>query len=151
MTEGLPINWFGPLSVQLEFVSGFLRTCFHKTIAGGWCTSVRFQTVQNRGCVLGCMDVRDELSRYLRCPILWQLACETLHIREESISILHRTGLIDASPLKFKTLAFCNALYHSVVNDHVCNKSDGLRNSFPIVQRKAQEICRHVLHLIGGR
>ena len=108
--EGLPIDWFGPLSAQLGLVSIFLRMCWLKTITGGWCTSVRFQTVQNRGCVFGCTDVRDELSHYLRCPILWQFACEAPHIREESISMLYRICLIDPSLSKFKTLAFRHAL-----------------------------------------
>ena len=99
----------------------------------------------------GCIDVRDELSHYLRCPILWRFACEALHIREESFFIVRRIGLIDPSPLKFKTLAFCHALYHSVVNDHVYIKSDGLCSSSLITQRRAHEICRHVLHIVGGK
>ena len=50
--EGLPINWFGPLTVQLDLVSLFLRMCWLRTMTGGWCMGVRLQSVQNRSCVL---------------------------------------------------------------------------------------------------
>ena len=99
-------------------------------------------------CIFGCTDARDELNHYLRCPILWCIARDSLGVREDSIQVGHRLGLSEPSAVKFNLLAFCHSLYHSIKNDCACIDTQGMIRDGMIVQRRAGEIARHVRHMI---
>ena len=143
--------WWPDCRTALLSVSPYLKTCWLKTIGGGWCTGIRLSTVRDRPCIFGCPDTRDEICHYLACPILWHLALETLCIKEESIFFLNRICVIAPTPDKLKTLAFCHSLYHSVVNDPECISGTGMPFNSARVQRRASEVCGFSLHMVGGR
>ena len=143
--------WWPGLSSVLLSVSPYLKTCWLKTIGGGWCTGVRLSSASDRSCIFGCLDSRDEVCHYLTCPILWQFANETSRIREDSIFFLNRICIIAPTSEKLKALAFCHSLYHSCVNDPVCISVTGVPFSPTRVQCRASEICGFSLHQVGGR
>ena len=147
----LPQSWCGATLECLSAVSSYIKMCWLKSVAGAWCTGVRLQTHNGRGCIFGCVDTRDELCHYLMCPALWQLARDTLGIQETSVFILHRLCICEPTALKFKTLAFCHALYHACVNDSHCIAADGMPRGAMIVQHKAHENSSYCLQLVGGR
>ena len=143
--------WWPDLYSALSRVSPYLKTCWLKTVGGGWCTAIRLSTFRDRPCIFGCLDARDEVCHYLACPILWQLAFETLRIQEDSIFFLNRICVVSPTPDKLKALAFCHSLYHSVVNDPECISVSGMPFNSARVQRRASEICGFTLHAVGGR
>ena len=145
----IPLSWFDGISSLLDVTPIFHRMCWLKTIAGAWCTSVRLSTYEGRGCCFGCIDTRDELVHYLQCPILWHFACAALSEHEFSICIFERLGILNPTLPKLRLLAFCHALYHSVINDPVCVNADGQFAVSVIVQRRASESCKYCLHLVG--
>jgi hypothetical protein len=145
----IPLSWFDGISSLLDVAPIFHRMCWLKTIAGAWCTSVRLHTYEGRGCCFGCIDTRDELVHYLQCPILWQFACASLSEGEFSICIFERLGILSPTLQKLRLLAFCHALYHSVINDPVCINADGQFAASAIVQRRASEVCKYCIHLVG--
>jgi len=144
-------NWWPDCHSVLLSVSPYLKTCWLKTIGGGWCTGTRLSTARERPCIFGCPDTRDEMCHYLACPILWQLAFETLGIEEESIFFLNRICVISPTPDKLKALAFCHSLYHSIANDPECISVTGMPFNSARVQRRASEVCGFSLHMLGGR
>ena len=99
-------------------------------------------------CIFGCIDSEDELRHYLICPVIWQIARETLNLQEDSISIGERLCLINPSVSKLKLLAFCHSLYHACKNDRECVQSNGQIQSPLIVQNRATDIARFVKHLV---
>ena len=143
--------WWPDLYSALSRVSPYLKTCWLKTVGGGWCTAIRLSTFRDRPCIFGCLDARDEVCHYLACPILWQLAFETLRIQEDSIFFLNRICVVSPTPDKLKALTFCHSLYHSVVNDPECISVSGMPFNSARVQRRASEICGFTLHAVGGR
>ena len=143
--------WWPACHSVLMSVSPYLKTCWHKTIGGGWCTGTRLSTARERPCIFGCPDSRDEMCHYLSCPILWHFAFETLRTEEDSIFFLNRICVIDPTPDKLKSLAFCHSLYHSVVNDPECISVTGMPFDSARVQRRATEVCGFSLHMVGGR
>ena len=147
----IPNQWWEGLYRVLMSETTYIKNCWLKTACGAWCTSVRLSTFQNRPCIFGCEDSRDELCHYLVCPVLWQLALHTLRINESSIMFLNRICVSEPTQDKLKTLAFCHALYHSCVKDTVCIAENGMPKSPYIVQKRASEICNYCLHLVGGR
>ena len=147
----IPEIRFESVQSKLALSSIFVRMCWLKTISGGWCTSVRLHTVVGRECIFGCSDSKDELCHYLVCPVLWCFARDSLQVSETSVFVGHRLCLIDPTPEKLKTLAFCHALYHACVNDTLCMNIDGFPRAAPIVQSRAFEVARHCCRLVGGR
>ena len=89
------------------------------------------------------------LSHYLVCPVLWQLARESLHLPEQTLFVEHRLCLCEATVDKFRMLAFCHSLYHSCVNDTECMNSDGLPLSGQVAQQRACDLARRCIHLVG--
>jgi len=147
----LPPLWFvAGVKIVLASLPHFLRMCWLKTISGGWCTSVRLHSVKDRPCIFGCTGSKDMLSHYLVCPVLWQLARESLHLPEPSLFVEHRLCLCEPTVDKLRMLAFCHCLYHACVNDTECMKSDGLPCTGQVVQLRACELARHCIHLVGG-
>ena len=147
----IPNFWWEPLYSVLQGESTYIKCCWLKTVCGAWCTSTRLSTFQNRPCIFGCEDSRDELCHYLVCPALWQLALHSLRISEVSILFLHRICVSEPTHLKLQTLAFCHALYHTCVNDTACIDESGMPRSPYLVQKRASETCNYCLHLVGGR
>ena len=147
----IPNQWGEEVLACLSRATSYIKTWWLKTIAGAWCTSVRLHTYEGRGCIFGCLDSEDTICHHLVCPSLWQLARETLRIQETSIMFLPRLCIIQPSLLKFKTLAFCHALYHQCVNDLLCIGDDGMMRSPQRVQHRASELSNFCLHLVGGR
>ena len=147
----IPTQWWEGLYNILRSEPTYIKCCWLKTACGAWCTSTRLSTFQNRPCIFGCLDSRDELCHYLACPVLWQFALHTLRINELSILHLHRICVSEPTHDKLKTLAFCHALYHTCVNDIACIDENGTPRSFYLVQKRASEICNYCLHLVGGR
>ena len=120
----IPIQWYDNLHKCLCEASPYIKLCWLKTACGGWCTSVRLSTFENRPCIFGCTHVRDELCHYLQCPLLWQLVNNKIDGEEANSELLHRIGLYEPSLDKLRRLAFCHALYHSCVNDAHCIKEN---------------------------
>ena len=145
----IPTNWFECLCPELEKETPYIKTCWLRTVVGGWCTSTRLAAFRCRECFLGCEGCRDELTHYLICPILWQFARDTLRIQEDSIGFLSRIGVIHPTHDKFRLLAFCHALYHCCVNDSACIQENGEPRSCQIVQQVASELCNFCKHRIG--
>ena len=135
----------------LKSQSSFVKMCWLKTVIGGWCTGVRMCSYPHRKCIFGCSDQRDELCHYLVCPALWQIARTCLRVEESSVEIFHRVCIVDPTETKFKTLAFCHALYHCCVNDTQCVGPDGTPSASHIVQHQAYENAHHCLHYLRGR
>ena len=147
----IPDNWYDSILRCLSVSPIFVRMCWLKSISGGWCTSVRLHSLEDRGCIFGCFDSRDEFCHYIICPVLWCFARDTLHVTESSVFVGHRLCIVDPTPEKLKTLAFCHSLYHACVNDAFCMRSDGFPRAARIVQSRASEVSRHCAHLVGGR
>ena len=114
----LSSSWFGDLWEVLSQVKVFLRMCWLKTIAGGWCTTCRMNEPIIWPCIFGC-DAKDELQHYSICPILWHLAFEKIG-HEQSVFIGHRLCLVEPSVQKLRTLAFVHFVYHSCKFDQDC-------------------------------
>ena len=70
--------------------------------------------------------------------------------QESSVQVYHRFCLCDPSVKKFKMLAFCDALYHSCVNDLERIQNEGLPNSSQVLQLRAADLARHSFDLVGG-
>ena len=147
----IPNQWWEGLHGVLMSETTYIKNCWLKTACGAWCTGVRLSSFQNRPCICGCEDSRDELCHYLVCPALWQLALHTLRIDESSIMFLDRICVSEPTQDKLKTLAFCHALYHSCVKGTACIAENGMPKSPYISQKRAPEICNYCLHLVGGR
>jgi len=147
----IPDSWFDSIQNCLSVSSIFVRMCWLKSISGGWCTSVRLHSLEDRGCIFGCSDSKDELCHYIICPVLWCFARDTLHVTESSVFVGHRLCIVDPTPEKLKNLAFCHSLYHACVNDSLCMRNDGFPRAARIVQSRASEVSRHCAHLVGGR
>ena len=144
----LQINWFHDLQAVFQQCGLFLRMCWLKAIAGAWTTTSRMHQDIVWPCIFGCTDARDEVRHYFICPVVWQIARETLNLQEDSISIGERLCLINPSVSKLKLLAFCHTLYHSCKNDRECVQSNGEIQSPLIVQNRASDIARFVKHLV---
>ena len=103
--------------------SPFIRTCWLRTAAGGWTTSIRMHSdVKLCTCMFGCTDSEDVLTHYLGCPILWSLAREISGLCETDISIISRLSVRDPSKDKLILLAYCHVLFHFAINDRECVK-----------------------------
>ena len=146
----IPINWFGDVQKCLSDTTPYIKLCWLKTVGGAWCTSVRLSSYENRPCIFGCTDCRDELCHYLQCPLLWQLASGACDSTELDPSLLHRICLYEPSNEKLRKLAFCHALYHACVNDTGCIKENGMPLSSEIVLARAAEASNYCIHLVGG-
>ena len=118
-----PVNWFHSLFICLQEISPCVRTCWLRTAAGGWTTSIRMHSdVLLCRCMFGCIDSEDVLTHYLCCPILWCLAREISGISETDVSIISRLSIQYPSKDKLVLLAYCHVLYHCAINDRECIK-----------------------------
>ena len=99
-----------------------------------------------RPCLFGCIDSRDELSHYLVCPVLWNLATEFLG-GTSSIQVGFRLCLVEPSLLSLQHLAFVHAIYHFVKNDCKCVFQEWLAPSH-IVQRRVFEAAHSIVMMI---
>ena len=146
----MPLVWYEGLLDCIKHESPYIKLCWLKTVGGAWCTSVRLSSYENRPCIFGCTDCRDELCHYLQCPLLWQLASGACDSTELDPSLLHRICLYEPSNEKLRKLAFCHALYHACVNDTGCIKENGMPLSSEIVLARAAEASNYCIHLVGG-
>ena len=119
--------------------SPFIKLCWLKTACGGWCTSVRLSTFEDRPCIFGCGETRDELCHYLQCPLLWQFALDSVGGVENNCNFLHRIGIYEPSVEKLNRLAFCHALYHTCVNDTCCVGDNGMPYEKEVVLARAAQ------------
>ena len=144
-----PVSWFHSLYTCLKEISPFVRTCWLRTAAGGWTTSIRMHSdVLLCRCMFGCIDSEDVLTHYLCCPILWCLAREISGINETDVSIISRLSIQDPSKDKLVLLAFCHVLYHCAINDRECIKLhfDDDQSS---LQRRVVSLGRQIKHMLS--
>ena len=144
-----PVNWFHNLYNCLLEISPFVRTCWLRTAAGGWTTSIRMHSdTMLHTCMFGCLDSEDVLSHYLACSILWSLAREISGIREFEVSINSRISILNPSKDKLLLLAYCHVLYHRAINDQEC-----IRLHFACdqsrLQRRVLSLGRQVKHMLA--
>ena len=147
-------NWYRELHLLLARCNSFTRLCWLKAVSGAWCTSARFAGAPSKKhchvlpCVFGCNDSVDEICHYLVCPVLWQLARESLSLSESSVFVSERLCFCNPSIEKLNLLAFVHSLYHAVCNDAGCFGAEADLLSPAIVQDRAHQLCRNVRHLI---
>ena len=146
----VPVTWFNKTKEVISHAPIFHRMCWLKTIAGAWTTSVRLHSYEGLSCCFGCSDTRDELSHYLRCPILLWFARDTLKEQENSVCCFERVSILNPSLSKLRMLAFCHALYHAVIKESTCVNPDGSFASPLIIQDKAQKLCDYCKYLVGS-
>ena len=149
--DSIPPTWQCNTKAVLKLNTSFIKMCWLKSLIGGWCTGVRLHSFHERQCIYGCLDCKDDLMHYLVCPILWQLAREVLCVQEVSFLILDRLCIGEPTEIKFKTLAFCHALYHCCVNDAMCMHDDGTPRDSRTVQLRAYENAHFCSYLVGGK
>ena len=123
--------------------------CWLKAIAGAWCTTTRMHESVIWPCVFGCKDCPDSLTHYLVCPILWQFPREFMSLEDPGLSIGSRLCLSNPSTDKLTSLAFVHTLYHWIKKDPCCVKHNGLIQSPCIVQQRATELSRAIIHLVS--
>ena len=95
-------------------------------------------------CIFGCLDMKDELSHYLCCDILWTIVCAASHTH---VDVLSQTPEVKCclcfaqqATLSRWNVAF--TLYHSLRRDYVHLISQGAEsNDFGPVQTKALELA----------
>ena len=125
----------------------YLRLCWLKAISGAWCTSARFPLSPQHSCLYGCA-ARDELNHYLICPVLWQIARESLSLSEDSVLVEERLCCIHPSLSKLQLLAFAHTLYHANVNDTCVVFRNGCLACPRVVQSRAAQVARNIKHMI---
>ena len=141
----------GTLYICLKEISPFVRTCWLRTAAGGWTTSIRMHSdVQFCTCFFGCTDSEDALTHYLCCPILWCLARELSGIREADVSIVSRLSIQDPSKDKLILLAYCHVVYHCAINDRECIKLH-FDHDQSSLQRRVVSLGRQIKHMLSVR
>ena len=143
------MNWFHNLYTCPKEISPFIRTCWLRTAAGGWTTSIRMHSdVKLCNCMFGCADSEGVSIHYLCCPILWCLAREISGLCETDVSIISRLSVRDPSKDKLVLLAYCHVLYHCVTNDRECVKLhfDDDQSS---LQRRVVSLGRQIKHMLS--
>ena len=131
--------------------SPFIRTCWLRTTAGEWTTSIRMHSdVKLCTCMSGCTDSEDVSTHYLGCPILWSLVMEIeiSGLCETDVSIISRLSVRDPSKDKLVLLAYCHVLYHCAINDRECVKLhfDDDQSS---LQRRVVSLGRQIKHMLS--
>ena len=144
-----PLNWFHSLYICLNEISPFVSTCWLRTAAGGWTSSIRMRSdVQLCRCLFGCIDSEDVLTHYLCCPTLWCLAREISGVCEADVSIISRVFLRDPSKDELVLLAYGHVLYHCAINDRECIKLyfDDDQSS---LQRRVVSLSCQIKHMLS--
>ena len=136
-------NWFADLYKVFSTCNVYLRLCWLKAISGAWCTSARFPLSPQHSCLYGCA-ARDELNHYLICPVLWQIARESLSLSEDSVLVEERLCCIHPSLSKLQLLAFAHTLYHANVNDTCVVFRNGCLACPRVVQSRAAQVDRNI-------
>ena len=96
----------------------------------------------------GCA-ARDELNQYLIiCPVLWQIARESLSLSEDSVLVEERLCCIRPTRCKLQLLAFAHTLYHANVNDTCVVFRNGCLACPRVVQSRAAQVARSFKHII---
>ena len=148
-------SWLGHLSESLNQVKAYVRLCWLKTVAGGWCTTYRMHEDVKWPCVFGCCDSKDDLQHYLICPALWQYPLPFVGVID-SIFIGERLCLSDPSIRKLRAIAIVHAVYHSCKNHPECSSAirshvqgtfDG-HSAFALVQHRALGFARTAATLV---
>ena len=147
----LPVNWFHNLYKCLVDTSPFVRTCWLRTAAGGWTTSIGMHgDVQLCKCMFGCAVSVDVLTHFLCCPILWCLARESSGLTESDVSVSSRLSLVSPCKDKLVSLAYCHVLYHCAINDQECIKLHFACDQSKL-QRRVVSLGRQVKHMLASR
>ena len=129
----------------------FIRTCWLRTAAGGWTTSIRMHSdVKLCHCLFGCTDSEDVLTHYLCCPILWCLARKISGIHETDVSIISKLPIRDPSKNKLVLLDHGHILYHCAINGRECVKLhfDDDQSS---LHHRVVSLGRQIKHMLSVR
>ena len=143
----LPPGWCLAVYSMLQHCKICTRMCWLKIVVGGWTTTHRMHEPHLWNCMFGCEGHEDVQAHYMCCPILWQLANETIP-GEDSSQVLDRLCLNGASMNKLRRLSIAHGIYHACKNDAQCI-SDGFPASTDMVLRRAQGFARSCFQLSG--
>ena len=81
-----------------------------KTFVNGWATTRRYHEQVRLPCIFGCKCTIDTLEHYLTCKRIWLIADK--HCADTvGTSVLHRLGLKEPCPKKFRRLAIAYTVY----------------------------------------
>ena len=122
-----------------------------RTVCNGWCTTTRMHEAITWPCIFGCTGDTDAIRHYMECPVLWQLAREFVDFHEEAVGMAHRMCFVQPALDKLQALAFVCLLYHTMKNDCSCKDCHGYILPGRVIQHKASQVARHLIHLVSPR
>ena len=142
-----PNDWYKVLSSVLKECKPFVCMCIFKTYIGAWTTSSRMHEPIIRKCLLGCNDCQDNISHYMQCSPLWQIACEALGVTDP-FNFNSRLCLESPTVGNAQLLALVFTLYHSA---HSLFKGVDVLSPMPrVVQQNLVEAAKAFRHHING-
>jgi hypothetical protein len=127
----------------------YVRMCWLKAIAGGWCTSHRLAEPVKLSCVFGCEGEKDNFHHYILCPSMWHICAEALG-GSAPVDIADRLCLSNISTDSLKLLALAHGVYHATKNDSFCLSHNACIRSRAEIQKRACGFAKAGLVLVQG-
>ena len=112
-----------------------------KIVVGGWLSCSRLHSSELRDCLFGCHSCDDQMSHYVRCPVLWSLA---YHPAEPTVCLAERLGLNGSpSPEVVERLVRAYHIYNIARTSSSPGSPEARESHHYQIRRAAEALIEH--------
>jgi len=140
----IPPAWHLAIPGVLSRVKQHSAFSLFRTLVGAWTTSHRMHEATRLPCIFGCSGERDDLSHYLFCSPLWQIAGAALGT-EVPLDIPTRICIHSVSVEHVQLVALVSTVYH-----YTKTRVRELGGFAVVGQRATQQIATEACRTFAG-